>query len=392
MNLQKEHNYTFYNYPRKCTREDYVYAINRIVDLHKDMKEIVGLYRFGSISAHGISDIDYFIVTEEDTNFRYKCPHNKLSEKEKYLFQHYPCAVMPKSLLPKLHLLAPIFELECVYNRGIMEGTLHIKISKEEAEMFLLDSIIMVYPRVLIEVLKNKKMDVRNALKVLYSLTHTLHLCEIIGITEKRWHQYAHSVELLRTGWFEEGKEEQNLKEVAALLDEALFILFQVVGELNLYYKQRKTISKTENNANTSYFIRRNHCVIFKENYKSKDALKQMQEFYKEKNMFVSILPATFAENLKEYSLTNTSFGNYINKYYSFIQNDKEKESITRLKKERCITLSALLEYSLKINYRHGAFTPFNLGYLDHQGITNKLRDTMWGLFYVAKIKRQIIK
>src|SRR3989338_7788760 len=136
MEVKEAHEYTFVNYPEQRTREDYADAMKKIVDLHKGMEEVIALYRFGSIGALGISDIDFFIVVKKDAKyFKYKFNVDKLSENEKYILTHYPGAVLSEEILPFIQYIAPLLELECFYEK---QESNHVKkkirkISKEEA-------------------------------------------------------------------------------------------------------------------------------------------------------------------------------------------------------------------------------------------------------------------
>src|SRR3990167_866526 len=103
METKEAREYKFVNYPEQRTRQDYAAALKKIVDLHKDMEEVIALYRFGSIGALGISDIDFFIVVKKDVkNFKYKFNVDKLSENEKYILTHYPGAIISEEILPSI--------------------------------------------------------------------------------------------------------------------------------------------------------------------------------------------------------------------------------------------------------------------------------------------------
>lgn len=393
MEKKEVHEYTFVNYPELRTREDYENAIIRIVDLHKDMQEVIALYRFGSISAPGISDIDYFIVTKgEDMNFRYKCPHDKLTKREKYLFQHYPSAVVPQKLLPQLHLLAPFFEIECIYQRdGYNLGVPSIKISKEEAQMFLADVIFMAYPKVFAEFINSSEIDVQKALKIIHSLAYLIYLSRILNIRKKRWEKYVVDGSALRKQWFQEKGKEVRERKILSLLNEGLSINLEIIGCIDQVFKKRNQLQqqKSYENKRRPSFMTRNLGVIFKERYNSRDEQEQMILTSFGKKMFISVLPITIAEHLKGYAITDTLLGYYVRKNLKYLI--EENISLDAVKEERCLAVSKLLAYSLGIKYRQGAFTPFNLGYLNHQGIPNMIRDKIWVAFCMKIVKKQMM-
>lgn len=392
METKKVDKYTFVNYPEQRTREDYDNAIKKIVDLHKGMEEVIALFRFGSISALGISDIDYFIVTKgEDMSFRYKCPHNKLTEKEKYLFQHYPSAIVPQRLLPQLHLLAPFFEIECIYQREgySLDVPNNINLSKEEAEIFLADVIFMAYPRVFIEVINNPKLDVQKALKIIHSLGYLIHLSYILNIKKRSWQKYVNKGKALRSQWFKEKKRKN--QEIISLLNEGLIINREIIYFLDQHFKKSGKSMRKDIKEKHPSFITRNFGVIFQEDCNKENQKKELILKFGKENIFISILPPTIAEHLREYTLTNTLFGDYVKEKLFYHQT----ETVTHydpVKKERCVAMSELLKYTIAINYKQGAFTPFNLNFLSNHGLFRVIYNKIWYLLYTSKINRIILK
>ncbi len=373
METKEAHEYTFVNYPEQRTREDYADAIKKIVDLHRDMKEVIALYRFGSISAPGISDIDYFIVTKgEDFSFRYKCPHDKLTKKEKYLFQHYPSAIVPQRLLSQLHFLAPFFEIECIYQReGYSLDVPDIEISKEEARMFLADVIFVAYPGVFVCMVENKTMDIHAALTILYAIRYPIALLRKIGVKKKEWVEFIQEVEMLRKEWF---NEQQREEQIIHLLNKAVAIAMDIIVS---YDKLSENKRKNEGN---KQWKSRTISVRFEEKYDAKNALNEMKSGYARNKKFISILPQSINTHLQKYAEIDNSFGKYVRKYLGgdYTKNNDSSE----LEEKRAQAMGALLDYAMSIDYRRGAFTPFNLGYLDHVGYINRIRD-LWRIFFL---------
>ncbi len=375
METKKQDEYIFVNYPEQRTREDYADAMKKIVELHKGMKEVIALFRFGSISAPGISDIDYFIVTkEEDLNFRYKCPHDKLTEREKYLFQHYPSAILPQSLLPKLHLLAPFFEIECIYQReGYNLDTPSIEITKEEALIFLADVIFMAYPKIVVCLREKKSIDIRQALTVLYALRYPIALLKRIGMRKKIWEEFIKEGELLRKDWFRQHQREQ---QIVYLLEKAVHIVMDIIVTFDTFCENKKMNKENKN----VMWKSRTVSVRFEEKYDRMRALNEIESSYAKKKTVVSILPQSIASHLQEYGTQENSFGKYVRRHLVGSQK-VQTNNCSLVRKERAEAMSALLEYTTRIKYRRGAFTPFNLGYLDHVGYFNQIRELFWLIF-----------
>lgn len=382
--------YTFYNYPKQYTLQDYRDAIKKIVELHKHIEEITALYRFGTISALGISDIDFFVVTKNNLkDFKYKFPTKKLNSKESYIIMHSAGAVLSEQILPQLQYLTPLFELECIY---IKDENNHLKqkirkITKEEASMFLSDVLFMQYPYVFIKILSVNKINVRDALNSLFSLRYSIDLFGILNIKKTKWSQYVKQITTLRKEWFNIKKEEGE-KHLLLLLNVAVSISMEIIEEFDRYYRKKYSSFISKNIKKNIHFITRNHLVLFKDIYDKDGALKEMFSFYNQNKLFLSILPLSIAEQLIEYSSSKTSWGDYI-----AVHLDKKTVKmqthnyLSEAKMNRCIAMSQLLEYSLKVRYRTGAFTPFNLGYLNYVPFINKIRERLWKTWHINTLK-----
>src|SRR3989338_537523 len=344
MKTKKDSEYTFVNYPEPRTREDYANAMKKIIDIHKSMKEVIALYRFGSIGALGISDIDFFIVVNRDTkNFKYKFNVDRLSENEKYILTHYPGAILSEEILPTIQYIAPLLELECFYER---QERNHVKqkirkISKEEACIFLSDVLFMQYPGVFVKILEAKQVNVRHALTMLYSLRYSIDMFGLIGVQKNAWSDHIVSVNQLRDKWFIKEKK-QNQEMLISLLNNAILICMDLINEFDQYYKKTYCLILTRKNEEKGYFVARNKLVLFRQEYNKENAYRKMQAFYKKNNIFLSILPMSIAEQLKVYSLSKTTFGFYIDAHLKFdtIREGQQNERLNEIRIKRCIAMS----------------------------------------------------
>ncbi len=359
--------YTFFNYPKQYTLKDYQDAIKKIVELHKNIAGIHALYRFGSLSAPGISDIDYFIVTDGNPYFRYTCPHNKLSEKEKYFFQHYPSAIVPKQLLPTLHLLAPFFELECIY--GNKKDNVKCIISDNLAIIFLSDILCMFYPKK-IEKKDMTRINVRKTLMNLYAVKYPIKLFNQLGITKKKWHVFIKKVEILRRQWFNKANKEQ---EILILFNEMSEIILEMIQEYSVFYK--KIYFPTED----MLFRSRTLNIFFKKEHL----------LHKSSNKNTILISSSIGHQFQEYAETKTCFGNYIKKHLEYYNTSQKTSPLFDLRNNRCEAISQLLNYACAIHYRRGAFSPFDIRYMDHQGVANQIRDFWWQLNIILSCSQQ---
>jgi hypothetical protein len=397
MDETKKSAYQFVGYPVKCKREDYINAVKKIGEIHQDIEAIHSIYRFGSVSTYGISDIDYFIVTQDSLDlptFTYTYPKKKMTKKERYIMYHRPVAIIPLELFESLSLFCPIFEIECIYGENLMKKRKESEnISKELATIYLSDAFFMLYPNVFIRILSAKKIHVRNALTVMKKIEYLLRLLKILGKTKKSWSNYTLEVKKIRETWFKKKEEGIAEKKLPSLLQAGLLIVMDMIHEYDVYCSKNEECEDTGKKEQASTFISRKRQAIFLRQYKKDEAIKEMKDFYKKNNMFVSILPESIARQLTSYKESNTLFGDYIGEYLNTKEKcseEKVNSTINIIRKERAIALSKALIYAVKINYRAGCFGVFSIGCLDHKGWPNVVRDGLWEFFQENKVKKRI--
>lgn len=364
--------YTLRDIPLKLRCEDYDAAIKKIGELHKDIPQIHAIYRFGSMKDIGISDIDYFIVTNETKmGFRYTFPYYKLNQKERYILMHYPSAILPWGLYPKIKLLTPIFEKECIYGKGLDNG--ETIIDKDTAMVFLSDILFMMYPKVFIELLLNKNLNVRSTLITTYALRYPIELFKKCGVYKKSWERYVQMIKRLRSSWFDEtSKECTKYEELISLVYEGVFITLEMIETYDILYKQvYDHVSRTNNHV---AFVSRTKIVHFMSTFNKEQALELTITSFKKNSIERALLPLTIAQQLADYASTETLLGRYIAQFLQGMHTTTTNP-LSRVRKQRCIAMSELLTYSLDVGYRRGAFSPFNLGYLNNVGVINKIKN-----------------
>jgi hypothetical protein len=393
MNKKEASKYQFMGYPVKYKGEEYRNALLHIGEIHQDIKGIHSIYRFGSVSNYGISDIDYFIVTEdsmENPTFTYAYPKNKMSKIEKYIMYHRPAAIIPKELFGSIGLFCPIFEMECIYGEDLMTKKKRAEdISKELASIFLSDAFCMLYPGTFIKILCGDKIHIRNGLTVIKKIQYLIMLFKTLGKTKNEWVNYTKRVKELREIWFEKREKGTAENELVSLLQEGISTVMDMIEEYDKYYRKNKNTKKQQEK--TSTFISRKRQVMFDNIYEKNQAQHKMEQFCRKNDLFLSILPSSIMEQLAEYGNTNTIFGEYIKKYIS--KNslwDKDNNLLSKKRRERSIAMSKALGYTMKIKYRAGFFGIFSLGYLDHKGYPNKVRDAFWNILQANGMKKKI--
>lgn len=79
--------YHLVNLPKHFERSEYDRVIGKVVDYLSDQREVISIYQAGSVSDHGISDIDLLVVFAEGYHVKLN-PLRILSPEERYPFTH----------------------------------------------------------------------------------------------------------------------------------------------------------------------------------------------------------------------------------------------------------------------------------------------------------------
>lgn len=371
--------FIFEKYPEQRTFEDYATTIKKLISIHAQMSEIHSIYRFGSIAAPGISDIDYFIVTKGKNSFNYIYPGKLFTPREQYLFLHLPSAILPQRLFKSVPLLTPIFEKECIYGADLSRKYPQEPYTRDEAAVLLSDALFMHYPGAFLKKLWGKIIDVRGALAVAHGLKYPVLLFKQIGIIRNDWQQFLQDVERVREVWFDFYKKEQQRK-VLALLYKGLYVSMDMIREYHQWHCDY--VSKPQANEKGLY-ISRTHAVKFTASYNWEKALAEIEHWRLARKSYLAVLPISIAHQLKTYAGTGTLLGNHIRAgLHNNLTATKHNPELISVRIKRCEAESGFLEYTRAIGYRSGAFTPFHLDYLPRQGIVNYLRDISWKCFH----------
>jgi len=181
-------------------------AVDNYVGRVREFPGIVEVVRFGGVSNPGISDLDLIVIVEDLVDI---APSN-LSNLEvrrnsvESVWTH-EVSVIPKSLWSDLQYLAYCSDMQLQLGElAIQEPTLNRNDIFVAMYDGLIDRLICIA-----RVLCSDICSVRYALLVMYSLKHTLRLCEQINIpVEKDQVSLVDEIRELRDTWFEDKKPE----------------------------------------------------------------------------------------------------------------------------------------------------------------------------------------
>ncbi len=165
---------------------------------------------------------------------------------------------------------------------------------------------------------------------------------------------------------------ENKEQELVILLQEMPSIIYEIIEGYAQFYK--KVCAPTRD----ILFKSRTCAILFKREYSSQNITKKE-----------IILPASIGHQFQEYAESNTPFGEYIQQYLDYYPSS-EHSKLFELRKQRCEALSMLLQHTHTIKYRAGAFYPFDLRYMDHEGFPNKIRDIFWNIKQIFNFSLQL--
>lgn len=220
----------FYDFPKKLPLDSYKTSIHEFVEIAKKLKNVEAVYRAGSISVPGISDIDLFVIFKNSTSKIDTINFNKLSALSRQLVGH-EIGYMEREVFEKFDLFLWVHEpLELLYGN-------HIEyINMNGIEDRLLIKSLMVFEWLIHKSLHiqrcvyDKNIPVRSLLNKLWSFTYTIKIIEEIS-NERIGEGYIKDIKQLRMNWFK--LEDSNRKnELLRIMHSEIDLSFLIVQKL----------------------------------------------------------------------------------------------------------------------------------------------------------------
>ncbi len=349
--------FSFYNYPREYSEDDYKEVISRITHRLSKISSLESIYTWGGINDPGISDIDLLLVLK---NYKEKFPLGcrtifSLSRKSRYLIFH-PYMVIGKKGFEGIAYIYPDADLNLVYGEKAKARKLPAGIKSKARVCLLSDMILRHYPRDFSGIFLSKKIDVRNTLLRLKSLAKTLKVLQSMKVSIDGSRDYEKEVAELRHEWFV--MEEKNKERLLlGLAKKALFMSMEVIRSFDSCFNG---FAANKGKKGISYGGSKNK-TVFIDGWNTASSLKLTEEFSKAHKSLYSVLPLGIAVNLAEYSKCNGVLSDYIRKNLSASGLEyKTENSIILRKRAEILNAQALL--AVKTKHLHfPAF--FDFGY-----------------------------
>ncbi|UCE75379.1 MAG: hypothetical protein JSV56_06680 [Methanomassiliicoccales archaeon] len=223
-------NWRFYDPPKKLDMKSYKSSIDEFISMASKINNLKAIYRAGSISVPGISDIDLFVVFENNAQKVNTINLKNLSPATQQVVGH-DIGYLRKEIFEKFDLFLFVHEpLEFLYGVKIE----YQNINKIEDKSLI--KSIMIFEWLIHKTLHlqryqyEKKIPVRILLNKLWSFIYTLRLMEEVT-SNKFGEDYIKDISGLRTNWFNL-KDSMRNDDLIRLLDSAVDLSYLTVQNL----------------------------------------------------------------------------------------------------------------------------------------------------------------
>lgn len=306
--------YTFFNFPQKKTLKDYETAQKEFVDYYKRIKGVSAIYKIGSVSRPGLSDLDFIVVLDDDYKHRYGVRYdiNYFSDNSKYILYH-PQFFISKSSMKNIYILYRILNLEKVWGEDI-------RIERYGMEEFLLyeilnllDLSILRSPKLILKSILNKNIDVRLILSQLTKDKYAFILLnKIIKIDSLSG--YFDKLESFKTSWFS-NDEECNLSQLILFMKRAPEITYYLIDKLKDYMESKIEYNMSDKNLSNARagFRHKDDITYFERLWNPVSSLNRTEEIFLRTRNYVQFLPLNFSFHLFQYAAAANRLGNSIN-------------------------------------------------------------------------------
>ena len=256
--------YRFLQLPRPLARAAYERARAEFVAAYDKVQGVHAIYRIGSVSYPGLSDLDFIVVLDDDYRPAPGVTYTILAfrEETRYALYH-PQIFLPRRLFPCLSLLVPIFELEHVAGQECPPPTSDAEELRQARLFFLCESFITDFAWSLTGFLGERRINLRMAQAKLNLVVKNIALLEdLTGVGWSGGAGFAASVQELRSSWFSR-PQEQVCRQTIELLVEAQRIVAALMHAFDQYVQgapYRKLASPETDGAQYGYH---NVAVVF---------------------------------------------------------------------------------------------------------------------------------
>lgn len=334
----KTNDFVFLGEPRQYELYDYLNLEAKITDWAIHDVETLGIqaiYRFGTISNPGISDLDLIIVVDDrmfiqkQTKFilfLLKLTMKRILKQKDwdYILLHNPF-IVPASLVKDFSKIFPIFSYSSIF-QAEHDSIIFNTTAQNDMLWNFIDLCPQNWARYFVSILARRKIDLRECLLYLNSLKYAIHMCkEITGRLEKSWSNYIKEVTVLRKNWFRLPSATKK-KDVIELVKNAAYISFEINESLHCFLERNLTICSID-----VWYKHPKLNLFFPSNWNPYDALEK-QFRLQQRGVSLIILPSTFSIPPRYYALRDGAFATHIKKHLYVANHRKPVRSFLGLR------------------------------------------------------------
>ncbi len=302
------------NEPIPCRMEEYESAKKRFIEVFAVNPCLASIYQFGFIRHPGISDLDFLMILNDKPG---KCIWKKdiyapFTQKERYLYNNTPPIIVNKEIFYNFYKILPLSNLVWLSGERVEQH------KKKDEEIFnlliLLEVCSHFYPKVFLELFKEKIFNIRRAILLINSLQYPLSIAAGIVGEDEEWNRFNSEVNKLRGEWFLLGWD--RYKRLYDLILNAIWISTELIEKTgNRIQEAASKCSPSQKILPVGSFL--NGRMLFYEGFGKEFALEGILKTYKRSGKFISILPSVFLSPFMIYKEENGQIGRHIKRNLS---------------------------------------------------------------------------
>ena len=298
---------SFRNHPREgFTELDYDLTVESVAASFIQTPGVSAVYQYGSVSAPGISDIDFLVVLEPDSPTKIsQFRTSPFGARIHYLTKH------PALVLNYEH--AKRFHYWDIHRPTLVAGEDCISfdfadVSRESLCLELaLDRTFQIYPRHLLRLYFKARPDARDTLTCLYSLRYVEELLEQASIPVDSQNEFHSAVASLRAEWFRLSRRTQDA-ELNDLLRRGICASFSLVASI---YRALRIVQRSES-TQSGEFRDFDFLSVFEEPWGPLESLRSTLDKHSTTATLVMHLPKIYLARLAEYAASPGTHSDYL--------------------------------------------------------------------------------
>jgi hypothetical protein len=226
----------FFEFPEAVNPETYNQARGEFVEYYRKVPGVHAIYRYGSVTYPGLSDLDFLVILEDDYRHRPETDYSvrPFSPGGRYAIYHQQFFI-PRRLFHLYPLMFPIFEIEHLWGPECPRAEIAPEEQRLADTLFLCEDLATKFPELTFGHLGGRPVPLRLTQARLNLLAKFGGLLErVVGYPIACAQDLAEEVSRLRKGWFSRAAQE-NCRMVKEAIEGAGRTLDEMSKRLNDY-------------------------------------------------------------------------------------------------------------------------------------------------------------